>query len=189
MRLYSVAQGGRAALDEEALIAAYRASIGPLYRFVSRRVGGDTGLAEDLVQETWMRALDHWPAHGVPDEPLAWLIRVARNTLVSHFRRIRPVATDPEVLDLESSDFRPETPGAATAVGWGLARLRRAHAELLEAFYFDGRTTRELAESFALSERAVEGRLRRARAKLRKQLLKVMPEAGAARRRTVREVI
>ena len=49
----------------------YRESIRPLYAYVSRRVGGDAGLAEDLVQETWMRALDTSPRSGMPDEPLA----------------------------------------------------------------------------------------------------------------------
>jgi DNA-directed RNA polymerase specialized sigma24 family protein len=45
-------------LDEDEIIQEYRQTIGPLYAYVSRRVGGDRGLAEDLVQETWMRALD-----------------------------------------------------------------------------------------------------------------------------------
>ena len=35
------------------LILEYRKTIRPLYAFVSRRVGGDRALAEDLVQETW----------------------------------------------------------------------------------------------------------------------------------------
>jgi DNA-directed RNA polymerase specialized sigma24 family protein len=77
------------ALSEQDLIETYRATVGPLYTYVSRRVGGDASLAEDLVQDTWMRAIDNWPARGIPAEPLAWLMRVARNTLVSHFRRVR----------------------------------------------------------------------------------------------------
>ena len=174
-------------MDEQALIAVYRASIGPLYRYVSRRVGGDAGLAEDLVQETWMRALDHWPARGVPDEPIAWLMRVARNTLISHFRRVRPELIDPALLDLTSGGLPADVPSAATTVTWGLSRLRRRHAELLEAFYFEGRTTRELADAYGTSERAVEGRLRRARLKLKTQLLKAAP-AGPARARIARGV-
>ena len=76
-------------LNEAEIVETYRLTIQPLYRYVSRRVGGDTALAEDLVQETWMRALDTWPSRGMPDEPLAWLTRVAHNTLVSHFRRVQ----------------------------------------------------------------------------------------------------
>ena len=174
-------------IDEAGVIQVYRETIRPLYAFVSRRVGGDTGLAEDLVQETWMRALDAWPKNGMPDAPLAWLIRVARNTIVSHFRRARPEAIDPASIDLEvpaSSTDRAET---AAIVGWGLTRLRRAHADLLEAFYFDGKSVREIARERSLSERAVEGRLRRARARLKKKLERLVRRPAAERRRTTGE--
>lgn len=157
-------------LNEDELLRTYRATIRPLYAYVARRVGGDHGLAEDLVQDTWMRALDAWPARGVPDEPLAWLITVARNALASHFRRLPPKPVDPATIDLEADQISPDTPDAAAIVGWGLARLRKSHAELLEAFYFDQKPVRDIALERRLSERAVEGRLRRARAKLRKQL-------------------
>jgi DNA-directed RNA polymerase specialized sigma24 family protein len=84
-------------------------------------------------------------------------------------------------LELAADDYRPETPWAAALVSWGLARLRRGQAALLEAFYFDGRTTRELAEEFGLSERAIEGRLRRARQNLKKRLRPyISAEAPAA---------
>jgi RNA polymerase sigma-70 factor, ECF subfamily len=156
--------------DETAIIRTYRDTIRPLYRYVSRRVGGDYGLAEDLVQETWMRALGTWPSRGVPDEPLAWLTRVARNVLVSHFRKARPEPVDPALLDLENPAFEPDAPDAAAAIGWGMARLGRRHAEILERFYYDGKSVREIAGERALSERAVEGRLRRAREKLKQKI-------------------
>lgn len=175
-------------LSEDDLILTYRQTIRPLYAYVSRRVGGDTGLAEDLVQDTWMRALDAWPARGVPDEPLAWLIRVARNVLVSHFRRVQPQLVDPAVLDLEAAAFSADTPDTAAIVGWGLARVRRAHAEILEAFYFEGHSIAEISRRRSLSERAVEGRLHRARAVLKKKLSRIMrPRASSRARAAERE--
>ena len=51
-----------------------------------------------------------------------------------------------------------------------MARLRRSHADVLEDFYFEGKSVQEIAAERSLSERAVEGRLRRARIKLRKKL-------------------
>ena len=168
--------------DDE-IVAMYRETVRPLYRYVSRRVGGDRNLSEDLVQDTWMRALDAWPRSGVPDEPLAWLIRVARNSLISHFRRAKPDPIDPASIDLEAPAFTPEVPSTASVVSWGLARLRRAHADLLEAFYFDGKSVQEIARERALSERAVEGRLRRARAKLKKLLQRKVKPTTARRER------
>jgi RNA polymerase sigma-70 factor (ECF subfamily) len=166
---------------EDELLQTYHQTIRPLYAFVSRRVGGDSSLAEDLVQDTWMRALDTWPANGLPDEPLAWLIHVARNTMISHFRRIQPQSIDPAAIDLETAATSPDDGGRAAMVSWGLARLRRRHAELLEAFYFDEKSVKDIARERAVSERAVEGRLRRARAKLKKQLQRVWRPRAARR--------
>jgi len=163
-----------AELSDAEIIRTYRATIQPLYRYVSRRVGGDRALAEDLVQDTWMRALDTWPAAGMPDEPLAWLIRVARNTMISHFRRLRPDSVDPASIELEAPGSAPDDPDIAAVVNWGLARLRRTHAEVLEAFYFDAKGVREIAADTGASERAVEGRLRRARQKLKQKLTRIL---------------
>src|ERR1700730_8078878 len=121
------------------MILTYRETLRPLFAYVSRRVGGDISLAiaklaEDFVQETWMRALDDWPDKGIPKEPLAWLLRVAHNILASHFRRAGPQHIDPVGIDIEDVRFSPASPTAAAAVGWGMTRLRRPHAEILEAF-------------------------------------------------------
>ena len=184
-------------LPEDEVDLMYRKTIRPLYAYVSRRVGGDRSLAEDLVQEAWMRALDDWSAKGVPNEPLAWLVRVARNTLVSHFRRIRPEQLDIAVIDLTAEDhaidprLAPFTPEAAAVIGWGMAQLRRTHSDILEAFYFDEKSVREIAGERSISERAVEGRLRRAREKLKKKLKKRLSPmaftAGAGETRNVRQ--
>jgi RNA polymerase sigma-70 factor (ECF subfamily) len=157
-------------LSQDELVLIYQKNTGPLYGFVSRRVGGDRALAEDLVQEVWMRAVATWPQRGVPDQPAAWLRRVARNLLASHFRRRRPQPVDPAELDLRDDRFSPETPWAAALVNWGLAHMRRRQAELIEAFHIEGKSLREIAAETGLTERAVEGRLTRARAKLRRRL-------------------
>lgn len=44
-------------------------------------------LAEELVQEALVKALQRWPFHGVPDDPAAWLVRVARNLALDRLRR------------------------------------------------------------------------------------------------------
>lgn len=51
------------------------------------RVLGDLGLAEDAVQDATVRALERWPNDGVPSEPRAWLITVARRSAIDSIRR------------------------------------------------------------------------------------------------------
>ena len=169
-------------LQESELVQVYRRTIRPLYGYVSRRVGGNVGLAEDLIQETWMRAIGDWPRKGMPSDPLAWLLRVARNTLVSYYRSQRPQVMDPIILDIEGREL-PGNPEAAAVIGWGMARLRRSHADVLEDFYFEGKSVQEIAAQRSLSERAVEGRLRRARIKLRKKLDWLLRQPTASRDR------
>jgi RNA polymerase sigma-70 factor (ECF subfamily) len=157
-------------LDQTTLTGLYREHTAALYQYVSRRVGGDRSLAEDIVQDAWLRAVDHWPRRGVPDNPRAWLVRVAHNLIASHFRRRRPRFVDPTEIEFGEEPSYPDTPSAAALVSWGLSRLRRNQSLLLEAFYLEGKSTREIAEGQGLSERAVEGRLRRARQNLEKRL-------------------
>jgi len=157
-------------LDPSGWIALLQENVPALYRWVSRRVGGDRELAEDVTQEVWLRAVEAWRRAGPPQTPQAWLMRVARNLLANHFRRVVPQAVDPADLDLTEREAEPVTPDAAALLRWGLSRLGSGQARLLEAYHLDGLDVAAIARAERLSARAVEGRLRRARASLRRQL-------------------
>ena len=152
------------------LIIIYRDTVTRLYEFVSRRSGGSRELAEDVTQETYLRATAAWPRRGFPDCPLAWLQTVARNLLLNHYRRRRPERLDSVDLDTMLAGPVSDSSDASALVCWGLARLNARHARLLEAFYLDDRPVRSIAGDVGLTERAVEGRLRRARLALKKLL-------------------
>jgi len=155
-------------------IRLYRETLRPLYAYVSRRAGSDRELAEDVTHEAWLRALEAWRGAGFPRDPLAWLKAVARNLLSNYYRRRRPEGIDAgeaaAEIGLEREELAPETPRAAALLHWGLARLRAPQARLLESFHFDGKGVAALAAELGLSERAVEGRLRRSRLALRDRL-------------------
>jgi RNA polymerase sigma-70 factor (ECF subfamily) len=51
------------------------------------RLVGDFDLAEDALQDGFAVALEHWPATGLPDNPRAWLVNVARNKAIDRVRR------------------------------------------------------------------------------------------------------
>src|SRR5262245_24953006 len=160
-------------------IRTFRATLPELYAFVARRTGGERTLAEDVTQETWLRAVQAWRTKGLPSEPIAWLKTTARNLVLNHFRdaRRRPLAR--VELDLERQPMPSGGDGSGgdatgeervAAMQHALARMRPADAQLIEAFHLDGCSTRELAATHRTSERAIEGRLHRARAKLKQVL-------------------
>jgi RNA polymerase sigma-70 factor (ECF subfamily) len=170
---------------EERIVAVYRETIDALYAHVSRCCGGDRTLAEDVTQETWLRAVRDWRRKGPPDRPLAWLSTVARNLLASYYRRRRPAQLDSmspdDVLAAFDNGRAADSSEIAAVVCHALARLPDAEGRLLEAFHFDDRRVAQIAEGWGLSERAVEGRLRRARQRLRRELEAVMGFKGGER--------
>jgi RNA polymerase sigma-70 factor, ECF subfamily len=173
------------AITEERILAIYRETIVALYGYVSRKCGGDRTLAEDVTQEAWLRAVREWRRKGVPDQPIAWLTTVARNLLASYFRRKPPaslgsVSPDDVLAALEDGQTSASSEVSA-AVGHALARLPADQAQLLEAFHLEDRRMGQIAEAMGVSERAVEGRLRRARQNLRRELEAVMRIAGGSR--------
>ncbi|WP_370617111.1 RNA polymerase sigma factor [Mumia sp. Pv 4-285] len=75
------------------------------------RVVNDVGYAEDLAQDALVLALEKWPRDGIPDNPGAWLTKVARNLAVDRVRRDQNLTRKYAVLapDLED-DRRAATP-------------------------------------------------------------------------------
>lgn len=154
---------------EDDWIELYRATLRPLYAFVARRAG-ERALAEDVTQEAWLRAVSSWRGRGLPRDPLRWLERVAHNLLRNHFRRLRPATIEGEELALESAELGSSSPSARALLQWGLARLPSRRAELVCAHHLDGKSLAQIAAETGASERAVEGRLRRARQALQRVL-------------------
>src|SRR5262245_17322323 len=66
----------------------FRHEAGKMVSYLTRVVGlGRLDLAEDVVQDTLCRALETWSIHGLPGNPSAWLMRVARNRAIDILRR------------------------------------------------------------------------------------------------------
>jgi len=161
-------------ITEDELERIYDDTIAGLYGYVSRRCAGRRELAEDVTQETYLRALRDWRARGCPENPLGWLTTVARNLIVSHFRKRENVSLDSvspaEVLAAFDADTVGDSEEIASLVNQALSRVPPAEAQLLETFHYDRLKMSQLALAYGISERAVEGRLRRARERLRREV-------------------
>jgi RNA polymerase sigma-70 factor (ECF subfamily) len=155
---------------EDDIRRIYRDTIDDLYGFVARRSNGERELAEDVTQETWLRAVHAWRRDGVPERPLAWLTTVAGRLLSNHFRRPRVVPLEESSAEAVAAHDGSGSRERRNLVEIALARLPRMQSRLLEAFHFDRRPVAEIASSLGLTERGVEGRLRRARQNLRREI-------------------
>ena len=156
---------------EDDIRRIYRDTIDELYAFASRRCDGHRELAEDVTQETWLRAVKSWSVEGVPDVPIAWLKTVASRLLINIWRRPSeaPIESAGEDrLAVAPDDMLDQRSVLARA----MSRLTAVQARLLEAFHYDRQPVAEIASTFGMSERGVEGRLRRARQKLRGEIEK-----------------
>ncbi|MCX6559198.1 MAG: sigma-70 family RNA polymerase sigma factor [Candidatus Aminicenantes bacterium] len=165
-------------MTEEQWMTIYRETVHPLYAYLARRTGGIRELSEDIVQETYLRALKSWGRMAAPDAPLAWLKRVALNILIDHLRRFKGayrVELDPEGT---SGAGPAKDPAKALDICLAVSALGGRKAQALELFYFDGKSVRQIASEMAISERAVEGLLRRARRSLRTKLPEINDNGG-----------
>jgi len=79
------------------------------------RVVRDVGLAEDLAQDALVAALEQWPKDGVPDNPGAWLMAVARRRGVDTIRRRVTLERKVEELGRDLVEF--EDPMAEIEIG------------------------------------------------------------------------
>ena len=67
------------------------------------RIVRDIDAAEEIVQDAFAQALDHWPANGMPDRPGAWLLTTARRRALDHLRRARRAGARADALAYEAA--------------------------------------------------------------------------------------
>ena len=94
----------------------FRQHSGRMLSALTRLLGSrNLALAEEVVQESLVAALQHWPFQGVPSNPSAWLIQVAKNRALDRLRRDRSFAErEPDVI--ATFEARASAPvGAGTA--------------------------------------------------------------------------
>jgi RNA polymerase sigma factor (sigma-70 family) len=73
------------------------------------RYCGDVALAEEVVQDAFIQALERWPTEGVPRSPAAWLTRVARNRALDLLRRTSMMGARHRELAIEFELQREST--------------------------------------------------------------------------------
>ncbi|WP_233219469.1 sigma-70 family RNA polymerase sigma factor [Micromonospora sp. RP3T] len=134
----------------------------PLLRFVTRLVLGRQELAEDLVQETFLRAWRNLDTLAEEPRRIApWLYTVARHVAVDagRARQARPpeVAV-PDLNRLTSADDEMDRVVTAHTVRLALRQIKPEHRAVLIEMYYKGASVAEAAERLGIPEGTVKSR-------------------------------
>ncbi len=152
----------------ENLVQAYSSW---LYRY-AYWLAGDSSTADDLVQETFLRAWRFLDSLKEESSAKSWLTTILRRENARRFERKQLEYSDVELdtIPMESIDFdtRPEI----IALRVALKRLPANYREPLILQVLEGYTLEDIAEIMSLPRNTVATRLHRARQKLKQQLEK-----------------
>ncbi|MGD0558700.1 MAG: sigma-70 family RNA polymerase sigma factor [Streptosporangiaceae bacterium] len=154
----AVARQGRVA-DEAFIRALYAEHGGALLRYALHLAGGDRQRAEDLVQETIVRAWRHPDA--LADRPARpWLFAVARNLAVDSYRarQSRPAEVGQAILDTLPVDDDADRTLESWAVAEAIASLRPDHRKVLVETYYRGCSVAETAATLGIPPGTVKSR-------------------------------
>ena len=150
---------GRTTSDEELVRALYAEHAGPLLRYAVHLMSGDRQRAEDIVQETLLRAWQHPEAiAGRPARP--WLFAVARNLAIDSYRarKVRPQEVGEGALELRPAPDEAERALESWAVADALLSLNPDHKRVLLETYYRGKSVAEAAASLGVPAGTVKSR-------------------------------
>src|SRR5688572_6848416 len=165
-------------------VAATHRAINAVWRIESAkiiaglaRIVRDIGLAEDLAQDALVAALEQWPEQGVPENPAAWLMAVAKHRAIDRLRRSELQERKHEEIIRELNSRGDSTTSDLVAaldddIGDDLLRLifTACHPALsaearaaLTLRLLGGLTTGEIARAFLVPEPTIAQRIVRAK--------------------------
>lgn len=141
---------------------------------------GQRADAEDMVQTVFLKAMTAAPQFRDEGHEKAWFIRVTANAckdaLRARSRRAVPVEYADEVPDREPDGSESAIggldafPGEASPVTAAVLELAPEYREVIFLYYYEGYSTREIADLLSCSDDVVRTRLSRARKKIRQRL-------------------
>ena len=161
----------------------------------------DVSLAEDLAQDALVAALEQWPETGVPDNPIAWLMTVAKRRAIDHFRRTetmrRKVAELGDASDRQAAAM-PDVESQVDYIEDDVLRLifLSCHPVLtpesraaLTLRLVGGLTTAEIARGFLVTESTMGQRISRAKKTLSEAHAEFELPVGAERTERLDDVM
>jgi RNA polymerase sigma-70 factor (ECF subfamily) len=145
--------------DDGLVRTLYAEHAGPLLRYALHLTSGDRQRAEDIVQETLLRAWQH-PDAIAERPPRPWLFAVARNLAVDAYRarKARPREVGEAALELIPAPDEADRALESWAVADALKALRPEHRSVLLETYYRGHSVAEAAVILGIPAGTVKSR-------------------------------
>jgi RNA polymerase sigma factor (sigma-70 family) len=154
------------------------------------RMVHDVGLAEELAQDALVAALEQWPESGVPDNPGAWLMAIAKRRAIDHIRRSQRLEQKQEQL-ARDLDVPQEEDDVLRLMFMSCHPVLPTEARVaLTLRLLGGLTAAEIARAFLSTEQKITQRIADAKRILAEQRVPFeVPQEPATRLNSVLEVV
>jgi RNA polymerase sigma-70 factor, ECF subfamily len=155
--------------DEAAFRTLYDRYHQRLFRFALVLARGDESLAQDTVQCVFVTAAKKLRRADSEEHLWNWLARVARQQSARAWRKQRrePAIGSSEMLPEDCPAVAQPDSFLEEVLDGALKMLEAEEQQIIQVFYFDRLSQKEIAEQLGTTPKAVSGRLERAREKLR----------------------
>ena len=149
--------------DQAAFAQLFEQFHAPILNYLHRMVN-DRAVAEDLTQDTFIKAYKALPRTRDDLSFKAWVYRIATNTAISHMRRGKIIKWLPILGDRETGDEAIDrTVTRQTDISRALDELPKHYAAVLLLRHYQGLSLAETAQALEITENAAKLRLFRAR--------------------------
>ena len=168
-------------MDSDAFAGFYERSARPLWAYLAR-VSSDPALADDLMQESYVRYLAASRPESLQAEgevaARRYLFRIATNLLRDHWRHPRQASIEEIPEEFFAATASSAQADSQAVLGPALKQMRPRDRQLLWLAYAEGYTHREIAEVTGLASASIRLLLFRARRKIARLLREQDPKGG-----------
>ena len=160
--------------DPEAFETLVRKHYQNIYQFCVRRCNGDTALAADLTQDTFLKLIEHIQQYRLTGKFINFLLTIAVNTCNNHFKKKSPDIVDmdtlsavPSNLNISEEVLRQED---TKIIQQAIDRLPDMQKEVVILRFYHDRKLKEIAAITGVSLPTAKSRLKQGLDKLKRYL-------------------
>ena len=164
--ILSIASGDEAALNELARLVSAR------MLSVARAIVHETSLAEDVVQESFIKIVDKAHRFKAGTNGYAWICKIVHNTALNMLRKIKPTTDIDEFYDIAATADVAEKSAQSLAIEQAMSVLDQTEKQLIYQKYFMDYTVRDSAKAIGMGKSTVARKISEAEEKMRKFMLR-----------------